>query len=77
MNELLANLPLLAFMLVVVNYMAGAFFIVYHLTKFGLDSKTKILTAAFLAGSAVLLFLNFYSFFQIDWQKLIFKYLNI
>jgi len=49
--------------------MAGAFFIVYHLVKFGLDLKTRIITAIFLAGLAVILSSNFYLFFKIDWPK--------
>ena len=76
MNELLTNLPLLVFLIITVNYMVGAFFIVYHLTKFGLDSKTRILTIIFLSGSAVFVFLSFYFFFQIDWQEL-YQHINL
>ncbi|MBI2003590.1 MAG: hypothetical protein HYS78_01285 [Parcubacteria group bacterium] len=76
MNELLINLPVLIMLAVLVNYMVGAFFIVYHLAKFGLDIKTKVLTTVFLSGLAALLFLSFYFFFKIDWQE-IYQYVDV
>lgn len=74
--EFLTNLPLIVFLIILVNYMAGAFFITYHLWKFGVDLKTRTLMVVFLAGLAALLFLNFLFFFKIDWVEVIFQYFN-
>lgn len=76
MTELLFNLPLLLFLVFLVNYMTGAFFIAYHLSKFGIDAKTKMVMVVFLFGLAFLISFSFYFFFEIDWIE-IFKYLNI
>lgn len=76
MSDLLSNLPLIIFLIVLVNYMVGVFFIVYHLTKFGLDLKTRAIAMVFLAGLAALLFLNFSFFFKVDWLELFNDYLS-
>lgn len=76
MSDLLSNLPLIIFLIALVNYMVGVFFIVYHLTKFGLDLKTRFVAMVFLAGLAALLFLNFSFFFKIDWLELFNDYLS-
>lgn len=76
MSDLLSNLPLIIFLIVLVNYMVGVFFIVYHLTKFGLDLKTRVIAVVFLVGLAALLFLNFSFFFKIDWPELFNDYLS-
>lgn len=69
MNPILANLPLAAFWIVISGYLLGSVFIVYHLIRFGIDYKTKIVTLAFLAGLFALLSLNFYLFFKVDWTE--------
>ena len=75
MNELLTNLPLLIFLVVVINYSVGVFFIVYHLVKFGLDYKTKVLAAFFLIGSSLLILFNFYLLSRVNWAEFIYEYL--
>lgn len=76
MTELILNLPLLLFLVFLVNYMTGAFFIAYHLSKFGIDAKTKTVMVIFLFGLAFLISFSFYFFFEIDWIE-IFRYSNI
>ncbi len=76
MNEFLTNLTLIVFIVIIFSYLIGAFFIVYHLLKFGLDYKTKVLTFTFLAGLVILLSLNFYLFLKIDWTEFLNNFFN-
>lgn len=76
MNDLIVNLPLIVFLVFLVNYMTKAFFISYHLSRFGIDVKTKTIMIVFLFGMAFLISFSFYFFFEIDWIET-FKYLNI
>jgi hypothetical protein len=73
MTDLIAKLPLIAFLAFIIDYLINAFFIVFHLLKFGLDYKTKILFVFFLSGLALLFPLVFYFFFRIDWTQLMAK----
>lgn len=75
MTEFIINLPIVLFLVFLVNYMTDAFFIVYHLSKFGIDAKTKAIMVVFLFGLAFLISFSFYFFFEIDWTE-IFQYLN-
>lgn len=77
MTDLFKNIPLLVFIFVIINYLIGALFIAYHLLKFGLDYKTRVLTIVFLAGSVILIFFNFYLFFRVDWSRFIYEYLPL
>ena len=74
MTDLLKNVPLAVFIFVVINFLIGALFIIYHLLKFGLDYKTRVLTVVFLTGSVILILLNFYFFFKVDWSRFIYEY---
>jgi hypothetical protein len=51
-------------------YWLGAFFIVYHLLKYGITSWPKKIVAVFLAGSIILSMLSFMLFTQIDFKKM-------
>lgn len=73
MNELILNLPFLLFLVFLVNYMTGAFFIVYHFSRFGIDAKTKAIMIVFLFGLASLISSSFYFFFEIDWSIIIYN----
>lgn len=79
MNGLIANLPLILFVIFLANYAIGAFFISYHLLKFGIDAKTKTATTVFIAGFVFLLFSAFYFFFKVEWSGYIetLPFLNI
>ena len=50
-------------------YWLGAFFIVFHLVKYGITSWPKKIAGVFLAGSIVLSIINFMLFTQADWQR--------
>ena len=71
MTGLSTNLPLVIYWIVILGNLLGATFIVYHLIRFGLDYKTRIVTFAFLIGSFLLLALNFYLFSKINWDEII------
>ena len=75
MNELLTNIPFAILIITLGYYLISSLFIIYHLLKFGLDYKTKILAAVFLAGSTLLIFLSFYLFFKVEWTEFIYEYL--
>lgn len=66
MNNFLFLIP--TFYLII--YGVGAFFIVYHLVKYGITSWPKKIAAVFLLGSLFLGIINFTMFMQIDWQKI-------
>ena len=71
MNSLMANLPLVIFILFLTGYLIKASFIVYHLLKFGLDYKTKILAIVFSFGLALLILISYRLFSEIEWTKYI------
>jgi hypothetical protein len=64
------NLPLVIPVIYLLIYWVGAFFIVYHLLKYGITYWPKRVAAVFLAGSIVLSVLSFMLFTQIDFQQL-------
>jgi len=66
MNKVLISIPLIYLII----YWIGAFFIVYHLVKYGITSSPKKIAAIFLAGSIVLSILSFMLFMQINWQNI-------
>jgi len=76
MNDLIIGLPLIIFIIFLISYSINALFVVYHLLKFGLDYKTKVLAIIFSAGSALLIYADFYLFLKIQWAKLIYEYLS-
>lgn len=64
------NIYLLIPIIYLIIYWLGAFFIVYHLLKYGITSWPRKIVAIFLAGSIVLSILSFMLFTQINLQKL-------
>ena len=69
-------MPLAIFIIFLIGYAINSLFIVYHLLKFGLDYRTKILAFVFSIGSILLITVNFQLFSEIQWLEM-FKYLNI
>ena len=53
--ELLSSLPTILFLLAVVAYWIGAFIILYHLIRFGIGNRPKIIALIFFIGSIVIL----------------------
>jgi len=51
-------------------YWIGAFFIVYHLTKYGITPWPKKIATVFLAGALMLSILNFMLFTQVNWKTI-------
>ena len=76
MNGLIMNLPLVIFILFLIGYIINSLFIVYHLLKFGLDYKTKLLAFIFSVGLILLITINFQLFSEIQWAELIYEYLS-
>lgn len=67
----MSNFIILIPILYLLAYWVFAFFIVYHLIKYGVTAWPKRIAALFLAGSLFLSILNFMIFLQIDWNKII------
>lgn len=63
-----SNFPVLPviFALTFLVFWIYVFFIVYHLTRFGISTKPKIIAFVFFMGSAFLFMQLIYSFNQID-----------
>lgn len=76
MNNLITNLPIIIFIIFLLGYAINSLFIVYHLLKFGLDYKTKLLAFVFSAGSILLIILNFRLFSEIQWTEFFYEYLS-
>ncbi len=56
LTDVVLNLPLLAILagIVIVVVWVNAFFIVYHLTRFGIGPRPKLLAFIFMVGAVVL-----------------------
>lgn len=76
MIEFAGFLPLTILVIFLAVYSVKAIFIVYHLLKFGLDYKTKIIAIVFSSGSALIMFFNYYLFSKIRWEQ-IYRYFDI
>lgn len=50
----LQELPLIILVLALVAYWVGAYFLLYHMTRFGVGSKPKLASFIFLLGSIAL-----------------------
>jgi len=59
-------LEILLFVLAFLVYWVNAFFIIYHLTRFGIGSQPKIMALIFFLGSAVLFTAVLVAYTQID-----------
>lgn len=70
MNSLIADLPLIILILFFIGYTINSLFIIYHLLRFGLDYKTKLLVFVFSIGSIFLIIANFQLFSKIQWAQL-------
>lgn len=64
----ISNFPVLPviFAVTFLIYWIYVFFIIYHLTRFGVGLKPKIIAFVFFMGSALLFMQLIYSFNQID-----------
>ena len=71
------NLPLAIFIIFLAGYVINSLFIIYHLLKFGLDYKTKLLAFVFSVGLILLITLNFQLFSKIQWNEFINEYLSL
>ena len=60
------SLAKLFFALLFLGYWLFAFFIVYHLTRFGIGSKQKIMALVFFVGSACLFLLVATTYYQVE-----------
>jgi len=76
MNDLVIRLPLIIFAVFLIIYLINALFIVYHLLRFGLDYKTRVLAVIFSSGLILLIFISYRLFSKIEWTKFIYDYLS-
>ncbi len=68
-----SNFPVLPviFAIVFLVFWIYVFFIIYHLTRFGIGTKPKIIAFIFFIGSAFLFMQLVYSFNQIDFKTIL------
>ncbi len=59
------NIPLIALIVAVVIYWIGAFIILYHLIRFGIGNRPKVVAFVFFAGSIVLLLFTMVFYFNL------------
>lgn len=73
----MASLIILAlYAIIIIAYACISFFIVYHLTRYSVDSEFKIVMLVFFVAVSAGLFLsNLALFFSIDWNAVIAKLL--
>jgi len=76
MNAIFPNLPIVSIFLsiLILVYWVHSFFIIYHLTRFGIGVKPKIFALIFFVGSMLLFITAIFLFNQIDFTTLTFKF---
>jgi len=60
--------------IVILIYWLHAFFIIYHLVRFGIGVKPKIYALIFFLGSMLLFMIAMFMYGQIDFSTLSFKF---
>ncbi len=65
LDQLFSRLPLIVFLATMLIYWIGAFIVLYHLIRFGVGNRTKILALVFFAGSMVLVLVMFTTYLTI------------
>ncbi len=65
------NISLLLFLTALGLNLWYSFCIVYHLIRFGIGTKPKILAFIFFIGSFALFVIAINAYSQIDWQKIL------
>ena len=76
-TNLAPNLPLAVFVFLLIGYAINSLFVIYHLFKFGLDYKTRILAFVFSFGLILLIIVNLRLFYKINWIELMYEYLSL
>ncbi|MEK7507352.1 MAG: hypothetical protein AAB585_02300 [Patescibacteria group bacterium] len=64
------NAPLVIFAFALVLYFVYTFIIVYHLTRFGIGTKSKLAALIFFVGTLVLLMIFFTIYASLDTQAI-------
>lgn len=67
---------LVFFLIILGFYLWYAFSIVYHLIRFGIGTKPKILALIFFVGSVLLFSITIDAYNEVDWQYILEKILN-
>jgi hypothetical protein len=77
-QSILTSFPFVSIILaiIILAYWIHAFFIIYHLVRFGIGVRPKIFALVFFFGSMVLFMLAIFSFNQIDFATL-FSHFNL
>jgi len=71
------DLSLIIFLFILGFYLWYTFITIFHLVRFGVGKRPKILALIFFIGSFVLFGISVYSYFQIEWQGLFQKIFRI
>lgn len=69
-SNLLEIIPFVIFIAIIIGYLIGFSFIIYHLVKFGIGIATKFLAIAFTVISIILLTLLIKSYLSLDLKAL-------
>lgn len=64
---------LILILIIFALYLWYVFAIIYHLIRFGIGVKPKLLASFFFLGSIFLLILALFIFSQINWQEILDK----
>lgn len=69
-SDIFLRIPLLAiaFAFVLIVYWANAFFIIYHLVRFGIGPRPKLFALIFFVGSMVFLGFSILAYGNIDFS---------
>jgi len=83
MNQILlflnngSNISLILFFLILGFYLWYAFSIIYHLIRFGVGVRPKILALTFFIGSFVLFVMVIVAYSQVDWKGILQQLFNL
>jgi hypothetical protein len=71
-----STVSLVGFVIMLAVYLWYTFAIIYHLLRFGIGIKPKLLAFVFLVGSFVLFLMTVNAYSKVDWPSLLSKIFN-
>jgi RsiW-degrading membrane proteinase PrsW (M82 family) len=66
-----SNLAMLFLLVILAVYLWYAFCVIYHLLRFGIGAKPKLLALIFFIGSFILFLAVLVAFSQVNWQTIL------
>lgn len=65
------NISLILFFVILAFYLWYTFSIIYHLTRFGVGKKPKILALIFFIGSFILFTITLSTYSRVNWKEIL------